>query len=257
MRLLQQLNWKLFHILFAAALVSSVLVLPYALNMVVDNLAELPLPLPLLLAISVAQAAILFGVAIIVGLILAPRVSLGVPLLETLVEGRRPPIELRSYLTISVGAGVLAGVLIIAGDYMFFLLGSPLTLFTADLPAWWRGLLAAFYGGIAEEVLMRLFLMTLLVWIFSKIVKTGANQPPAMLMWTSIVIAAAIFGILHLPATAAITPLTDLVVVRALVLNALGGIIFGLLYWKKGLESAMIAHFTADIVLHVILQLLI
>lgn len=140
---------------------------------------------------------------------------------------------------------------------MFFLLGSPLTLFTADLPAWWRGLLAAFYGGIAEEVLMRLFLMTLLVWIFSKIVKTGANQPPAMLMWTSIVIAAAVFGIMHLPATAAVTPLTDLIVVRALVLNGLGGIIFGLLYWKKGLESAIIAHFTADIVLHVILQLLI
>jgi len=35
-------------------------------------------------------------------------------------------------------------------------------------------------------------------------------------------------------------------------LNGIGGIIFGWLYWKKGLESAMISHFSADIVLQVI-----
>jgi hypothetical protein len=35
-------------------------------------------------------------------------------------------------------------------------------------------------------------------------------------------------------------------------LNGVLGVAFGRLYWKKGLESAMIAHFSADIVLHVI-----
>lgn len=163
------------------------------------------------------------------GLILAPRVNLGAPILEALVEGRRVQVPWRSYLTISVGAGVIAGVLI-AGDYLFAVLGSPLTLFTADLPEWWRGLLAAFYGGIGEELLLRFFLMTLLVWIFSKILKTGANQPPAFVMWTSIIIVTVIFGLLHLPATAAVTPLTTIIVVRGILLNGLGGIIFGLLY---------------------------
>jgi len=38
-------------------------------------------------------------------------------------------------------------------------------------------------------------------------------------------------------------------------LNGLGGLAFGWLYWKQGLESAMIAHFSADIVLHVITPL--
>jgi membrane protease YdiL (CAAX protease family) len=37
------------------------------------------------------------------------------------------------------------------------------------------------------------------------------------------------------------------------LLNGIGGVVFGWLYWKKGLESAMIAHFSADIVLHVLL----
>jgi hypothetical protein len=31
-----------------------------------------------------------------------------------------------------------------------------------------------------------------------------------------------------------------------------GGIAFGWLFWKWGLESAVVAHFTADVVLHVI-----
>jgi membrane protease YdiL (CAAX protease family) len=44
-----------------------------------------------------------------------------------------------------------------------------------------------------------------------------------------------------------------MVILRAVLLNGLGGIVFGYLYWKRGLEAAMIAHFSADIVLHVLL----
>jgi len=62
------------------------------------------------------------------------------------------------------------------------------------------------------------------------------------------------FGLAHLPATAAVgLSLNALVVSRAIVLNGLGGIVFGWLYWRRGLESAMVCHFTADVVLHVIL----
>jgi len=49
--------------------------------------------------------------------------------------------------------------------------------------------------------------------------------------------------------------LNPLFITRALLLNGLGGLAFGWLYWKQGLESAMIAHFSADIVLHVITTL--
>lgn len=47
-------------------------------------------------------------------------------------------------------------------------------------------------------------------------------------------------------------PLTGLVVTRAIVLNGLAAVIFGHLYWTRGLEAAILAHFSADIVLHVV-----
>jgi len=58
------------------------------------------------------------------------------------------------------------------------------------------------------------------------------------------------FGLGHLPATAAIMPLPPELVARALVLNGIPGLVFGVLYRGNGLESAMLAHFSTDIVLH-------
>jgi hypothetical protein len=51
--------------------------------------------------------------------------------------------------------------------------------------------------------------------------------------------------------TSAITPLTTMLVVRALVLNGIAGIIFGYLYWKHGLEAAMIGHMSAHLVMQI------
>jgi membrane protease YdiL (CAAX protease family) len=99
--------------------------------------------------------------------------------------------------------------------------------------------------------------MTLIAWIIFKIKKTEEGKPTSAGMWLAIVLAAIIFGIGHLPAVLAITTPTTLQIARIIILNAIGGIIFGWLYWKKGLESAMISHFSADIVLHVIVPLIV
>jgi membrane protease YdiL (CAAX protease family) len=50
-----------------------------------------------------------------------------------------------------------------------------------------------------------------------------------------------------------ITDLTSLVIVRAIVLNGIAGLVLGWLYWKRGLESAMIVHFTADLMILIVL----
>ena len=68
-------------------------------------------------------------------------------------------------------------------------------------------------------------------------------------------LAAILFGAGHLPATALIWPLTGAVLARAFVLNGLVGVAAGWLYWRKGILLAMAAHFSADIVLHVLLPL--
>jgi len=40
------------------------------------------------------------------------------------------------------------------------------------------------------------------------------------------------------------------------VYNTIGGVVFGWLYWKHGLEHAMLAHFGADIIVHVVAPVL-
>jgi hypothetical protein len=51
-------------------------------------------------------------------------------------------------------------------------------------------------------------------------------------------------------------PIDALVIMRAIVLNGLGGLVFGLFFWTYGLEAAMVCHFSADLALHVFWPLL-
>jgi membrane protease YdiL (CAAX protease family) len=94
--------------------------------------------------------------------------------------------------------------------------------------------------------------MSFLVWVGRAVSKTADGKPTSAVFWVANVLAAVLFGLGHLPVTSTIVPLTPIVVARAIVLNGLAGVGFGWLYWRRGLESAMVAHFSADIVLHVL-----
>jgi Type II CAAX prenyl endopeptidase Rce1-like len=93
---------------------------------------------------------------------------------------------------------------------------------------------------------------SILVWLGHSISKTEEGHPTLAVLWSANILAAVLFGPGHLPATAAVFPLTPLVILRAIALNGLIGIAFGYLYFKHGLEAAILSHFTADIILHVI-----
>jgi membrane protease YdiL (CAAX protease family) len=239
---------------------------PYALTLQSEFLAETPLPLPLavLLPIQWAQNMLLFGVLAAIGLFLARRIGLGLPVLESWLAGKPEWNRVKVFWIPAVAAGVLVAGAIIVLDV--FLFGPPLAAELSQLnitipetvnPPAWQGFLASFYGGIAEEVLLRLFLFTLLAWLGSRVSRTPEGRPTTAILWLANILSAILFGLGHLPATAAIgLPMDALVVSRALVLNGLAGLVFGWFYWKFGLESAMLAHFSADIVLHVIFPLL-
>jgi membrane protease YdiL (CAAX protease family) len=257
------LNWKVFFILWLAAILATLAVLPYAFELQSDIIAQIPIPLPALIAIQVAQSGLLFAVIIFFGMILMKRIGLSAPILDSVTRGESASDKLRGILPLSIALGVFASLLIIGLDLYIFQpallreLGdsaNDLNLQTAQ-PAAWKGFLASFYGGIAEEVLLRLFVMSLLAWLGSFISKTSEGKPTSAIFWIANILAAVLFGLGHLPATATMIPLTPLIITRAIALNGLGGIAFGYLYWKRGLESAMIAHFSADIVLHVLLAL--
>jgi membrane protease YdiL (CAAX protease family) len=99
---------------------------------------------------------------------------------------------------------------------------------------------------------MRLFLLSLLAFLGKFVSRTAEGHPTQTVLWVANIIVAIIFGLGHLPITSTVVAITPLVIARAIVLNGLGGLVFGYLYFKRGLESAMLSHFSADIVLHVI-----
>ncbi len=261
----KRINWKVFFILWVGVIVGVIAVIPYTLDLQGELLEslELPMPLPALLAIQVVQSAVLFGLLTAAGLFFASRVGLSAPILDSVTRGESASDKFRAILPISIIAGVVASALIVGLEIAFFQpallreLGDSADSLNLQVtqPAAWKGFLASFYGGIVEEVLLRLFVMSLFVWLGSFISKTPEGKPTSAVFWIAIVLAAVLFGLGHLPATANLFPLTPLVITRAIVLNGLGGLAFGYLYWKRGLESAMIAHFSADIVLHVLLAL--
>jgi len=252
-------RWKLFIILLILSLIGIITVIPYSLTLQGGIPAELPVPLHILLIVQIIQNTVLFAVLIGLGLFIAKKIGFGLPILEGWLEGNEVRSYLKSILGISIGLGVAAAILIIVFDNIFSLMGVTLIGATTTQinPPAWQGFLASFYGGINEEIMMRLFLMSLFVWIFYKIKKTAQGKPTSIGVWLAIIITAVLFGIGHLPITSAITAITPGIILRAIVLNGIGGIIFGWLYWKKGLESAMISHFSTDIVLHVILPIIV
>ena len=98
--------------------------------------------------------------------------------------------------------------------------------------------MAISYGGITEELMLRYGLMTLLVWVGARVWTT---RPPRLYS-RRLALSAFLFGAGHLPAMAALIPLTPIVVLRTVGLNALLGLAFGWLFWRRGLEHAMVAH---------------
>lgn len=252
------INWKLYFTLLIASIISIVAVLPYAFNLAGETIKQSPLPFPAVVALSIVQSSILFAIVIFFGLKLSQKVGLGLPILEEYLTTKKLSTNFKSILKNSILWGIIAGAAILLLDFIFTKSGVGISLWTGQMPPSWIGFLASFYGGISEELLLRLFFMTFLVWLFGKFRKSDQSILKSnFIMWSSIIISTALFGLGHLPITSSVTALTSLVVARAIVLNGVGGMIFGWLYWKKGLESAMIAHFSTDIILHVIFPALI
>jgi len=259
------INWKVFWMLFAAAILATILLLPYAMEVQSSavDLAKLPMSLPLIIAIQIAQNAILFAIAIFGGLFFAGRVGLGTPILDAITRGESVTDRVRAILPLSFIFGIVSTLVVLGLEFFFFQpammkeLGdtaAALNLQTSQ-PAAWKGFLASFYGGIAEEILLRLFVMSFLVWLGCFLSKTSDGKPTNGIFWIANILAAVLFGLGHLPTMALLVPLTSLVIARTILLNGLIGVVCGWLYWKRGLESAMISHFSADLVLHVLLAL--
>ncbi|SRR6056297_216415 len=236
------LNVQQMVILIVLGIVGSAAILPYSAALQ----SQMNLSLKLLL-LSLLQGAVFTAIAVCVGMLASKKLGLQV-------------ISSPQILPLAILLGFAAGAVIIALELLVFQphLPEALALAVADggaAPdiAIWKRLLASLYGGISEELLMRFFLLSGLLWLVTRVWSGPQGEALEGVFWIVNIAIALLFGLGHLPALLQmVEKLTPLLLTRTLVLNGIAGIIFGWLYWKYGLAAAMVSHFSADIVLHVI-----
>lgn len=242
---------SMFWPLAFLGLLGSLALIPYQ----VDLLRQLPAPMssmadPASMATGGAIQFVLFLLpAIALGLRLGPGVQLGRFVPEGLRAGEARAGDLRGLVASSLGLGLLAGgaLLGIAAILPDDLMG-PLA--NVEPPPPMHGLLASAGAGITEELFVRLGLMTLFAWTIWKLFGVQPAHPPAA--WSANAGAAIAFGALHLPQAALLGGITPAAVLFVMLGNGSVGMLFGWLYWRRGLLAAMLAHFATDIPLHVL-----
>lgn len=226
---------RLYIILWLLCIGGSWAALPY---MKLLGLTPPEAPLSQLFIPITLQAAIMFGVALWLSSIMVPRTDL-------------KPFQAKDLMKTAIFPGLIWGV---ALGLVVVLLNGVIykdSLLLGRSPPRWAGFLSAFYGAINEEVQLRLFFFTLVYFLFAKIFRfKEAKRTP--FLWITNAIVALAFGLGHLPAALKLGAGSSYEVSRILLLNGIPGLAFGWLYWSRSLWAAMVAHFVADLVMHVV-----
>lgn len=99
----------------------------------------------------------------------------------------------------------------------------------------------------------RLFGFSAVAWLLAKIWHTPSGLPTSAVFWTANVVMAVVFALADLPAARGrLGSISPFVVARTLLLNTPVVLICGCLFWNVGFEAAILAHFSVDIVYHVV-----
>ena len=184
----------------------------------------------MLIVITIAQATLYSVLLGLIGKIIAEKIGLW----QSFRIEMKP---LSSVLLVSVIGGV---AMIFVDLYGFGAFNQQIADSYLVKPTLNYFLSSIFYGGVIEEVMMRLFVMSLLAFIFMKISKNDEASDGALILAN--VISALLFAAGHLPATAQTLGLDALIIARCFIMNGAYGIIFGRLYRKYGIGYAMLAH---------------
>ncbi|WP_342045455.1 CPBP family intramembrane glutamic endopeptidase [Bacillus sp. OTU530] len=224
--------------------------IPYMIATIGDTLAGTKVPVATVIIASVVQGAILAFVLGWLGLMMGEAVGLDAPIFRSwILKTGEVGFQKRDVWQAIILGGI--GVLVVIGLELFVfrpLIPELVSMDRKVSPL--VGMLTFLQGGVYEEVQLRLFLMTLIVWVLSRVFRKQQGLKPWM-YWIGILGAALLFGIAHFPAVQQLFgEITPILFARTIILNGLIGLLCGYLYWKKGLEYAMIAHAVGDIILH-------
>ena len=149
----------------------------------------------------------------------------------------------RNPLIITAVLSIVGGILLILPDIFFFGKYSETIMESySSKPSLVFILASITYGAVIEEVMLRLFFMSLLAFIIHKLIYRSHEATPKVALVFANIIAALLFAVGHLPATFILLGSSPLIILRCILLNGIFGLLFGFLYRKYGLIYAMLAH---------------
>jgi hypothetical protein len=211
-----------------------------------ERLIPVPIDPLALRAVSMIQPAVLMMLMAALGLWAAPKVGLDAPVVRAWAEGRSLWPALQPQLVPAVLGGLAVAAVLVA--FASYLQTQPAAapLLTprnaaAHAAALWR-LRRGADAALGHPVALRVAGS----WRAGGARRTG---PVLVRIWAGLTVAALLFAVVgHLPTAHMLLPdppawLTGLIVAT----NALPGLLFGWLFWRRGLEAAMGAHALAHL----------
>ena len=183
--------------------------------------------------------ALLFG---FFGYILSDKIGLMRP-----VRFEKKPVMVTIGMTLFTG-------LVLCTDLFYFRNHIPqVAAMYKGKPSFAYWMASLLYGGVIEEIMLRLFMMSLIAYLAWKIFFRREADPPTGVIIAANIIAALLFAAGHLPSTMQMFgEITPMILLRCFLLNGAGGLVFGYLYRKHGIQYSMMAHAGAHIVWKII-----
>ena len=232
-------NWKFLLLVLLGGLIGGYCIGLYSYDSLTPELLQE------LQKQNVTKEMIVFASMVQYGLLLA---SIGIVLSKKIKLWREFKINKKAILITLIIAIISALVLFPLDKLIFGSLNTWVLEQYTVKPTIYKILGGLFVGGIIEEVMMRLFFMSLVVFIIYKLFYKNEKKIPTIVLIIANIISSLLFAAGHLPSTATMTTLSPIIIFRCFLFNGGLGLTYGYLYRKYGISYAMIAHGLAHLI---------
>jgi membrane protease YdiL (CAAX protease family) len=149
--------------------------------------------------------------------------------------------------------GELLGIVPVALDLVFSNFNSVGKL---PHPPFSYSVVASISAGIGEEMIFRLFFISLFVWLFSRVLLNSKNRD--RVFWTGSLVSAFLFSIGHLPSLTVMlrirsfAGLSIFLVGQVILMNSVISMFAAYYFRKYGFLAPVEIHSSADVIWHAI-----
>jgi|TARA_B100000959_G_C14732589_1_gene521656 membrane protease YdiL (CAAX protease family) len=223
--------------LWILSILGFIAILPSVNKLFLGNIDSMPST-----SLIMAQAIITTGIYATIGSLLAPKVGFNPPIISYILNKQKinPPIKKQIYHSTIIGG--IGSVLMFFGSAEFATYINQFSITSRIIGA-----------GLYEELMARWFLMTFLIWLFWFIFNRKSPYPNNIIIWLGLIISNLFFIVGHYPGVS-MSISDNISILNMFFWMFIITLPWGWLFWKYGIESAIIAH-SAFHVFFILLQL--